>query len=241
MSTIQGRPFVEECAQSREWNHAVGEFWTDILRGRRLERGTVMEIGPGFSDKIAHGLAALGFRGTIVLVEPNEPARRWAVDRYRRLLPQAQVVAMATRVQHLRVSNRIDAVLANHVLDDLLIDAWVPASVSAHLFSTMRPDASCSLMFVETWRQILASSLPSIHELANDVASSIASIRPGLLALNDYPSWRHSAPVLAPIHRVSQEMMKVLASQLRAHGRSCVLRNTGSMQWLTGGSIDAAR
>src|SRR5207249_67068 len=140
------------------WNRDVGEVWSSVLRRHHLERATVMEIAPGFSDKIAFGLAALRFRGTMLLVEPNAAARQWAVERYRLLLPRATVVPVAERVRDVRVSHRIDALLANHVLDDLLLDALAPPALCTPLFSTMFPDASCSPMFIETWRQVRASS-----------------------------------------------------------------------------------
>ena len=224
----------------RDWNRVVGQCWTDLLRGRNLERGTVMEIGPGFSDKIGLGLAGLRFRGTIILVEPNAAACQWVADRYRELLPDAHVVTVATRVQNLRAPFRIDALLANHVLDDVLLDALIPRSLSARLFSLMKPDAPCAPTFIETWRRILAGALPRPHELAIDVAASIAAMRPGLLAFNDYASWRHGAPMLAPIHRLSREMMFALQSRLRSDGIPCVLRDAGSMRWLTGRSTRAA-
>lgn len=216
-------------ASVTEWNRAVGTLWTDLLRGRNLDRGTVMEIGPGFSDKIAFGLAGLRFRGTIILAEPNPAARRWAVNRYRELLPSARVVPAAARVQELRAASRIDALLANHVLDDLLLEASTPRRLSARLFSQMRPDAPCSPAYVEAWR----TSLPCAQKLATDIAASIVSLRPGLLAFNDYASWRHAAPALTPIHRLSRQMMEALRSRLFTSGMRCALRDTGSMRWLT--------
>lgn len=223
------------------WNGVVGESWTDLLLDRNLDRGTVMEIGPGFSDKIALGLAGLGFHGTIILVEPNAAARQWAISRYRELLPDAHVVTLARRLQDLRETRRIDALLANHVLDDILLDASIPKALSARLFPTMRPDAPCSRTFIETWRSILAGVHAYPLKLATDIATSIASMRPGLLAFNDYASWRHAAPVLAPIHRVSRELMQALQWRLGTHGMPCVLRDNGSMRWLTSPTTDTAR
>ncbi len=77
------------------WNALLGYAWTRMLQGQGLgPTGTVIEIGPGFSDKIARGLAAMQFRGTVILVEPSEAAGIWAFERCRRLLPKAQRIVV---------------------------------------------------------------------------------------------------------------------------------------------------
>jgi hypothetical protein len=163
------------------------------------------------------------------------------MERYRHLLPRAKVVAVAGRMQGVRVGHRVDALLANHIFDDLLLDASVPSTVSSRLFSTMRPDASCSPMFIDTWREVLASSMPPIRQVALELAACIASVRPGVFALNDYASWRHSAPALAPIHQLSRQAMRELWSRLRTRRVSSVRHISGSMQWLTGTTNDGPR
>lgn len=224
-----------------DWNRQVGQAWTEILRDQRLERATVMEIGPGFSDKVAFGLAGLAFRGTILLVEPNTAARRWALGRYRQLLPRARVAAVAGRMQDVGAGHRVDALVANHVLDDLILDDAVPFAVSSRLFSTMRPDAACSPKFIETWSALLAGARPRVGRVAEAFATCIASVRPGVFAVNHYPSWRHSMPSLEPINRLSLQLIDELQIRLRARRFPCVTRSPASMQWLTGGMTDVPR
>ena len=48
---------------SSYWNRRLGYAWMRVLQTQEFDpRGTFVEIGPGLSEKIAIGLAALNFR-----------------------------------------------------------------------------------------------------------------------------------------------------------------------------------
>jgi hypothetical protein len=105
----------------RPWDQHLGLLWARVLRQQEIRLDSrVVELGPGFSAKIGHGLAEVGFRGVVVLIEPNDEARRSAAGKYRRLLPQAHVRTQPGLLRHTGkpVQGRVD-LLANHVLDDL--------------------------------------------------------------------------------------------------------------------------
>jgi hypothetical protein len=197
-----------------------------------------MEIGPGFGDKVALGLASLRFRGTILLVEPNLAARAWAAERYRQVLPRARVEAVPARMQEVGAGRGVDALLANHVLDDLLLDGSVPSPVSTLLFSTMRPDSACSPLFVETWSSLLARSRPAVRKVAREIEACIAAVRPRVFAFNHYASWRHAAPPLAAIHALGLQTMEAVQGGLGARRIACAIEARGAMRWLTSGAGD---
>src|SRR3954470_475012 len=89
----------DEADGADAWSRRLGRGWARVLRGRGLDpAGTVVEVGPGFADKVGLGLAGLGFRGTVIVVEPDNAARAWVVERYGRLLPRADVRATGTPV-----------------------------------------------------------------------------------------------------------------------------------------------
>jgi hypothetical protein len=223
------------------WNRAVGEAWTSVLDAHELDaRGTIVEVGPGFSDKIAFALAELRFRGTILLVEPNDAARRWAHARYASLLPHALVRTVASPVPDVRGidGGRVDALLANHIFDDLVLHASVPHDVSARLFAAMVPQSPCSGDYVRTWQQVLREEErveATIARVAHDLASYVHAVRPRLLAVNHYRSWRQRHPSLAPLHDVGVRTLHALQRHLGA--RSIPATNPAPMLWLTHGAL----
>ncbi len=216
---------MEETEAADYWSTSLGHAWAAMLRAHGLNpAGTVLEVGPGFGDKVARGLAALDFRGTAVLVEPNAEAARWAAERYRSLLPRAEVVVVRRPVPEWRPPRglRVDALVSNHLLDDLILHAALPPRASAGVFSVMRPGAACSRAFVRSWRGLLASPGPLEHvitRVAADFALYVAEVRPRLVLLNQYPSWRHDRRGLGPIYTQALRLMRLLSAEL---GAACV-------------------
>jgi hypothetical protein len=218
------------------WDRHLGSLWARVLRrqGIRLD-GRVVELGPGFSAKVGHGLAELGFHGEVVLIEPNGQARRSAVERYRRLLPRADVRGLP----HLPTqAGRVDLLLANHVLDDLFLGAQLPFHDSDRLFAEMRPGRGCSEFFLRTWQEILrdpAAVNRAIDALVDDLVRQVHATRPGGLAMNQYPSWRQGEHGLGAIHEIGLAALRRLAGKLeRDLTRPVYLRRLGDpdMHWL---------
>lgn len=204
------------------WNRWLGCAWARMLRSQRLSpTGTVAEIGPGFTDKIARGLAALGFRGTVVLIEPNPAASTWAAARYRHLLPQAKLIVVQRPIPKGRLprSHSVEALLSNHILDDLILNAALPSAISARIFARMQPGLSCSPLFIRRWRALLARAerLESLlAQVAADFTDYVAELQPRLVLLNQYPSWRHNLHGLDAIHTQALRLMRLIAAGLDA-------------------------
>jgi hypothetical protein len=204
------------------WSALLGHAWAEMLRGSHLSAsGTVVEVGPGFTDKVARALAALDFRGLVVLVEPNAAAAGWAYECYRRRLPRAEVLVVPRPVPDAKilVGRRVDALIANHVLDDLILNAALPPGAGAEIFASMTAGSACSRTFVGAWRGLLARS-DELAGLTSRVAESftkyVAEMRPRLVLLNQYPSWRHDARGLGSIHTHALRLMGLLESGLGA-------------------------
>lgn len=213
-----------------------------MLQSQQLDpKGTVLEIGPGFTDKIAFGLAALDFRGRVILVDPSEPACSWAVARYRRLLPRAEVLSLndplpnSTALEGLS----IDAVVSNHIFDDLLLNAAVPRTTSLQIFSAMRSDLPCSSLFLDTWTDLL-SKPPRLEmliiQILDDIVKYLDSVQPNLVVLNHYLSWRHSQWGLETIHNYGSRIIQELHRKI---GNGCIIdtdrmgtEETGMISWL---------
>lgn len=225
------------------WNHSVGLAWADVLRACGLDTtGTVAEVGPGFTDKIAHGLAELRFSGTLLLIEPTASARAWACERYRTLLPAADVVGEPASIDDVtHWSDRaIDAVVSNHVLDDMLLHAAVEPAARDALFGEMRPGAPCLPAFVRAWADLVAEP-GRLDKLVAGVADAftryVVATRPRVVALHQYPSWTHRRNGMAFIHAESLRVMRMLEARLLESGlrrlRAPVrLGRRGSTEWL---------
>jgi hypothetical protein len=207
------------------WSALLGDAWAEMLRGLPLgPSGTVVEIGPGFTDKVARALAALDFRGLVVLVEPNVAAAAWASESYRRRLPRAEIRVVTRPLPDGKIlaGRRVDALLANHVLDDLILNAALPPDASAEVFASMTAGSACSRTFVGAWRGLLSRS-GALARLTSAVAEHftnyVEEMRPRFVMLNQYPSWRHETHGLGSIHTHALSLMGQLESSL---GAACV-------------------
>jgi len=239
--TVHGSyPGGPETDDSGAWERRLGRIWAQQLRQRHHgPESTVVEIGPGFSAKVGFGLAEVGFRGELILVEPNAPALRWAADAYQRLLPRAAVRSRCQPVPDAgSIEGPVAVLLANHLLDDLLLNAYVQAAEGDRIFGAMRPGAGCPERYVEIWLQLIHAPDP-LSEIADRVAAELASyvaeVQPACLILNDYPSWQHNRSGLGLIHQVSRRTMRGLQRRLeRVRPVSAHVQRTdsGDMLWL---------
>lgn len=178
------------------WNLCIGSVWAAIFESSSLAHdGVVVEIGPGFTDKVGLALARRRFRGTLYVVEPNEQARSWVVGRYRELVAAAEVIAVATPLATAGslLPHRVDGLLMNHLLDDLVLGAALPSHTRERLFQRIRPgQTECLPEIHQTWQRLLGA--PSmLHDLEQRVLGDLQQVievtNPRLFGASQYPSW----------------------------------------------------
>lgn len=136
------------------WQQQVGSVWASLLLNHSLNcSGTIIEIGPGFTDKIGRGLAKLQFHGKLYVLEPNKVALEWVVKRYQILLPNASIIAVNKTTHHAcsMLPANVEAILMNHVLDDMVLHAGLPPAEQQIIFSQIRPGESCLSQVKDTW------------------------------------------------------------------------------------------
>ncbi len=238
----------------------VGAIWARLLVNHAVPAlGAVIEVGPGFQDKIGRGLAERHFGGTLYVVEPNSAARAWVSARYARLLPRATIVPIADALGEAirQVPPYADAMLMNHVLDDLMLDAWLPRTEREAIFAGMRPRALEDAAEPDDaviaardrapthWHALLAHD----HELRDigvqverDVVTAIDTLQPRIVGVSQYASWLQqsrglaavdasAAALLRRVARYVTPLRRADAALLRAHGQD-------PDRWLFGAPVD---
>lgn len=204
------------------WARQLGEKWSVKLRAHGIgPQDLIVECGPGYSDTIGRALAANDHRGPVLLVEPNGPARTWALQRYCKRLPQAHVTGAAEIDSEAFSAKRVDALVANHLLDDLILNTALSRKQADSTFAAMTPGAECGDSFIAIWRNLLADAdlLSATIELAAlNFSRVIEQLRPGVVLLNQYPSWRHHRSGLDKIHFHACEVMRALTEKLPTVG-----------------------
>lgn len=232
------------------WSRHIGHSWTEVLRHIELSpTATVVEIGPGFATKIGFGLAELRFRGTVILVEPGESARHWARARYQKLLPESRIRSVPQAVPDARslLGTRVDVLVGNHVLDDMLLHAALQPAESAQLFARMRPGEACSSRFLSIWKQLFRDPLrleALVTRVVDDFHTYVSAIRPRVVLLSQYNSWQHYSHNLEAIHDHSMTVVRALLVRIAddgALGMDVELRPHRSVVWLTAVSRSRAQ
>jgi hypothetical protein len=155
---------------------------------------TVVEIGPGFTSKIGIALAKIQFTGHLFIVEPNKDAIEWIGNQYSKLLPNTKIVLINRSINDAanELPINVDAVLMNHVLDDMILNAKLTNSLCDTIFSQMRPEQTCHPLVQKTWLSILdnPSTMASLsQQVLDELCQFLSHINPQLFATSQYHSW----------------------------------------------------
>lgn len=216
--------------------------WGTLLSNHGIDRGGVLiEVGPGFQDKIGLGLVQCQFHGTLYVVEPNAPARRWVTDRYRQLLPAAQIVPISDPIPIAtsQLPQHVEALLMNHVLDDCLLFAALPPVDRDHVFSEMRAEHPGHLDVPRRWRNLLTHEADlgtAAVRVVDEFAELVERTMPRILGASQYASWFQVEHGLTRVDRIGAEMLAGLALRtgVTSEADCATLRQFGHLpdRWL---------
>ena len=111
----------------------ISYLWHKILEEKKIPKnGTIVEIAPGYEPKIGNALALLGFCGTIYVVEPDIEAANYLKGLYEKILPKATCILLIKPLEEivpgLDIPPRVDALLASHPFDDMVIATIIQRS-----------------------------------------------------------------------------------------------------------------
>lgn len=118
----------------KTWDIYVGEKYAKSFENLGLHNdATVLEIGPGSVSKVGEGLKQYGqaqdprhgFKGTILIVEPEGKAIDILAENYKTLMPNAKIIKIQATLEDalergLLDEHKIDVVVGNHPLDDFI-------------------------------------------------------------------------------------------------------------------------
>ena len=141
------------------WNLEISEKWWRKLVSYRLPTGgIVVEVAPGSSPKIGIGLHYLGFEGTIYVIEPDQKAIESIVKQYEILLPKTKIIPIAKLLNDAIPDlprKGIDALLANHPMDDMVIGKSLSEQDFKELFDSAYINREYNLEIQKNfWRRL---------------------------------------------------------------------------------------
>jgi len=207
-------------SKTDQWQQHIGAVWASLLSDHSLNRsGTIIEIGPGFTDKIGCGLAKLQFQGKLYILEPNNMALTWVVHRYQTLLPNATIVAVNNTIKDACtiLPNGVEAILMNHVLDDMVLHGGLLPAKQQSIFSQIRPGESCLSQVKRTWQALLGDPeyLSNLkREVHSDLCNLLDHASARLVGMSQYKSWFLVQNELKEADLIGNKLLCEIASQL---------------------------
>lgn len=203
---------TEELFSDLTFYWSVGKVWEAIIKTVPLATDArVAEVGCGYVPKVAVGLHYADFRGTVDLLDTDDAALTHA-ERFlemvgARCTPQTKQTTLFDETV-----GGYDALLANHLLDDLILARYCKQHgiESAQLYQ--RED-----LYAAVWNQIVASHDLLAHFVPALAAALLKLVKPGgVVVFLDYPSFSHRA---LGLHAVI-DTVRAATRQLRAYLRT---------------------
>jgi hypothetical protein len=180
---------------SEPWLANLSNAWCQLFWSRNIPRdGAVVEVGPGHVPKVGHALSAYGFSGRLFVIEPSYAACFRITQSYRQLLPRAHVIPLCARVEycHALVPTACDALVLNHVLDDLILGKSLSAKEFSNLFDLFSSSLACVDQVRLYWRRLAGEPKQlSIYldQGRRDILNLIAHCHPRFIGISQYQSW----------------------------------------------------
>jgi hypothetical protein len=177
------------------WQQHIGSVWASVLTSHALDiSATVIEIAPGFTEKIGCGLAKMQFRGILYVLEPNDMALEWVLQRYKALLPNARIIGVNKATQYAceLLPRKVEAIVMNHVLDDMIFYEALTPEQQQSIFSQTRPGQACLEQVKRTWKQLLGNPeyLAKVkQQVLADLCNLIDHTNARIVGISQYKSW----------------------------------------------------
>lgn len=132
-----------------EWEWYIAQLFFNIAKNCKLSPKVVVEIAPGYRHKIAIMLSQINFDGELYVVDNNKNVLDFVEYKYKQLLPKAKITCVHNSFENSidLLPKQIDLFLANHVVDDMLLEKYI----SKTQYNTMLDQAVLADSFVSLW------------------------------------------------------------------------------------------
>lgn len=203
------------------WDEYMSEVWKSLIQPMGLnKKSVVIEIAPGTSTKIALALRRLDFCGTLWIVEPAAEIASEIVAKAQAILPEANIrLVMQYLVDAIHeLPKNIDLIVANHVLDDMLIAQGTSnPDIKKELFEwTTDRKGTLEEVFRQSWEIMMASQY-TIHQaqqsVYDDLLSAFTVLSPQHVIFNQYASLVLNYHQMQSLNHCAQEILQCLKKQ----------------------------
>ncbi len=179
--------------EPEQWEREVGSRWARAFAAAGLpDDGVVVEVAPGPVSKVGRGLQEAGFKGSLYVVDPSPEALRAVTKAYRAMLPGARIVPVQATMQEAadNLPRGVDAVVANHPMDDMLLAKFLTPSQLKEVFSKDYGHEFFEAVrkHWEAAERAPAALARNREDLVDDWKRFLARVAPRLLGLAQYPS-----------------------------------------------------
>ena len=198
------------------WDEYMGSLWQGLFTGYAIPpSGTLVEVAPGATAKIAVGLAKMGFIGKLYIIEPHPEVSQCIYHKTVKLLPKAEVVLCPDDFRDVTIPEPIDAILANHPFDDFLsAEGTNDGKKQTVLFQDISKEGPEALEILkETWR-ILETQPERLFAIKGQIRSDWAKFvnrhQPRRIMLSQYASSYYEKKGLSVINTHAKDLFAMI-------------------------------
>lgn len=203
------------------WISHLSEGWNLVFKQGKLNPlGTVVEVAPGDVPKIGAALAEYGFQGSLYVVEPEPKALQKITSLYRMLMQGATIIPLPYLLEDVipflpESPFRIDAILANHPLDDMIVGEILQNEQVGDFFENCYENtAECAARVwdhIETnWPQVQAAK----WEIAQQWKALIKHTNPRIVGISQYRSGFYASHCIHAPDEHAHELLCLLQREM---------------------------
>jgi len=194
-----------------EFYALIGKTWAKVLCEININKfSEVADLCPGFSPKIELALFYAGFEGQVVMIDKDFSALS-KLERFMRLF-QPKFSLIKKRVDLFNeFKESYDVVLANHVIDDLVI-AYFAEKNGIKLRDVYAKEGKIVIL----WNKILKNKEQNLAEILSVVASVFRKItkRDGIICFTQYKSYMEKLLDMDGAFRFNRVLFNALVKKL---------------------------
>ncbi len=141
-----------EIVVDEEWEWYIGQLFYQVLKEIKKPE-VVVELAPGFRHKIALALKEIDFNGEIFIIDSNPQAIEYVKEKYKEILPNANINCICKSFcdAFSFLPEKIDLFLANHALDDMIIEQYI----SKEKYNSLHNCSYDNDLFMEAWKSLI--------------------------------------------------------------------------------------